>query len=109
MKWLGGGLGLVIIVVLIGLVIRDVTSTPPATKSQCILQRNILLPDRCVTGCALGIAETLCIVATRPYAIFFTQAAACADGLICGSGGHRAPRDPSGAGLTSGRLPPGCG
>ena len=102
MKWLGIGLGLVIIVI-VGLVIKDVASTPPATTRQCILQRNIILPDRCVTGCAGG--ERLCTVATRPYAIFFTQAAACADAIICGAGGRR---DPSVGGLVAGWPPPDC-
>ena len=107
MKWPGIAFGLVVIIVLVGLVIRDVVSTPPATTSQCLLQRNTLLPDRCVTGCAGG--ERLCTVATRPYAIFFTQAAACADAIICGAGGRRFPRDPSVGGLAAGWLPPGCG
>ena len=107
MKWLGGGLGLVIIIVLIGLIIRDVSSTPPATSRQCILQRNVLLPDRCVTGCAGG--ERLCTVTTRPYAIFSTQAATCANAIICGTGDYRSPLDPRSGGLTAGRAAPGCG
>lgn len=105
MNWSGIALGLVVVIVLIGLVIRDVVSTPPATSSQCILQRNTLLPDRCVTGCAGG--EGLCTVTTRPYAIFFTQAATCAAAIICGSGGYRLPLDPRFAESKIPRLVPG--
>jgi len=104
---LPGIVGLIITLVVVVLIIRDVVSTPPATSSQCILQRNTLLPDRCVTGCA-G-AEALCTVTTRPYAVFFTQAATCAAALICGSSGYHFPLDPRSGGLAAGWTPPGCG
>ena len=101
-------LGLVILIaVLVGLIIRDVVSTPPATSSQCILQRNTILPDRCVTGCAGG--ERLCTVTTRPYAIFFTQAATCANAIICGPSGSLFPLDPRSGGLAARWIPLGCG
>ena len=88
----------VIVAVLIGLVIiKDVASTPAPTKGQCILQHNILLPDRCVTGCPGG--ELVCTVTTRPYAIFFTQAASCAVAILCGSSGRHAPIDQRSSGL----------
>ena len=106
MKWPSIALGFVIIV-LFGLAIKDIVSTPVATSNQCILQRNTLLPDRCVTGCA-G-AERLCTVATRPYAIFFTQAARCASTLICGASGHRLPLDPRSSRQATGWTLPGCG
>jgi hypothetical protein len=93
-------IAVVIIVVFVGLVIiKDVASTPAPTKGQCILQHNILLPDRCVTGCPGG--ELVCTVTTRPYAIFFTQAASCADAILCGRSGHHAPIDQRSSGLVA--------
>ena len=66
------------IVVLVVLVIVDVASTPaptaPPSGGTCSLVRRLVLPDTCVCSAAGGT----CIWATtRPYLIFFTQAASC--------------------------------
>ena len=58
----------------------DVSSTPTASKGQCLLARRTLLPDVCVNSCTPAFD---CTKATRPYALFFTQAATCEDGVIC--------------------------
>ncbi len=74
---LGLALAIILVVTLVGI---DVARTPTATKGQCLLSRRVVLPDICVNSCTPAFD---CTVATRPYAIFFTQAAACADGVIC--------------------------
>ena len=76
------GIGVVAVLIIVGLVVVDLTTMPPATTSQCVFKRNFILPDQCITGCMGG--EPLCTVATRPYLFFFTQAARCADAIICG-------------------------
>jgi hypothetical protein len=58
----------------------DVSSTPTASKGQCLLARRTLLPDVRVYFCTPAFD---CTKATRPYALFFTQAATCEDGVIC--------------------------
>jgi hypothetical protein len=66
----------VAIVVIIVLIIVDATRTPPATpRETCTLVRHIVLPDACVCSVA---GKTCTPTATRPYLIFFKQAAACA-------------------------------
>jgi len=93
-------IAVVIIAVIVGLVIiKDVASTPAPTKDQCILQHNIILPDKCITGCPGG--ELVCTKTTRPYAIFFTQTATCVDVIICGSSGRHAPIDQQSGGLAA--------
>jgi len=70
----------IVVVVLGGLAIVDVASTPTASAGQCILARRILLPDICVNSCSPPFD---CTRTTRPYGFFFTQAASCMDGVIC--------------------------
>lgn len=79
MKIVWGMLGLIIIVVG-ALVVIDVASTPKPTKGQCLLARRIILPDICVNSCTEPFD---CTATTRPYAIFFKQAATCVDAVIC--------------------------
>lgn len=74
---IGSGVG---IFILLGLIVRDVTATPPATKGQCLLTRRVVLPDICVNSCKTPFN---CTTTTRPYAVFFTQSATCADAVIC--------------------------
>ena len=61
-------------------VIYDVVSTPAPQKGQCLLAKRMLLPDICVNTCSTPFD---CTVSTRPYIFFFTQAATCADAVIC--------------------------
>jgi hypothetical protein len=70
-----------IIIVIITLVVIDVATTPTVTKGQCLLDRRIILPDICVNSCKPPFD---CTLTTRPYAVFFTQAATCMDAVICG-------------------------
>ena len=72
-----GTLGLVAIFVIIG---HDLASTPTPAKGQCVLARRTLLPDICVNSCAQAFD---CTKSTRPYGLFFTQAASCDDAVIC--------------------------
>ena len=58
----------------------DVVRTPAATQGQCLLTRRTLLPDICVNTCSPAFD---CTVTRRPYLVFFTQAASCADAVIC--------------------------
>jgi hypothetical protein len=74
------GLGILVILVVAVLVTVDVASTPKATTGQCLLSRRTLLPDICVNSCTTPFD---CTLTTRPYAIFFTQAASCMDAVIC--------------------------
>ena len=61
----------------------DIASTPTPKPEGCVLDRRIFLPDICVGSCS-GKTVTCPPVTTRPYAIFFTQAATCPSlGLIC--------------------------
>ena len=76
-----GMLGLAVILIVVGLIVVDVVRTPTATKGQCLLARRIVLPDICVNSCNPPFD---CTLTTRPYAIFFTQAASCLDAVICG-------------------------
>jgi hypothetical protein len=70
-------LGLVAILVLIGF---DLSSTPTPAKGQCVLVRRTILPDICVNSCTQAFD---CTTSTRPYGLFFTQAASCDDAVIC--------------------------
>jgi len=82
MKWfLGGVIGAVLIV--IGLITVDLTrKSPTVPPGQCALVRNLVLPDRCASSCRSGIDCPT--TQTRPYLVFWTQAAGCPDGVICG-------------------------
>lgn len=75
----GATIGLVVFL-LVTLVVVDVATTPTATRGQCLLSRRTVLPDICVNSCPSAFD---CTLTTRPYAVFFTQAASCMDGVIC--------------------------
>jgi len=67
--------GCIVIVAIIVLIIVDASSKPPpAPQETCTLVHHIVLPDNCVCSVA---GKTCTPTATRPYLIFFTQAAAC--------------------------------
>ena len=68
------------ILVLLALVVVDVVTAPVATSGQCLLDRRIILPDACVNSCREPFN---CTLTTRPYLVFFTQAASCLDAVIC--------------------------
>jgi hypothetical protein len=76
-----GIFGLAVILIVVALIVVDVARTPTATAGQCLLSRRIVLPDICVNSCTPAFD---CTATTRPYAVFFTQAASCLDGVICG-------------------------
>ena len=82
-KPLGIAIG-VVVVALVVLALVDVATTPVPTPSMCVLQRRFALPDVCVSGCP-GVFQN-CTSTTRPYFFFWTQAATCLDGIICGGG-----------------------
>jgi hypothetical protein len=75
-----GSLLVVAALIVIGLIVTDVASTPAVTTGQCRLARRIILPDICVNSCKQAFD---CTTTTRPYALFFTQAATCMDAVIC--------------------------
>ena len=79
MKIAIGILGLIIIIGL-PLVIIDASSTPKPAQGQCPLVKRTVLPDICVNSCRQAFD---CTVTTRPYAVFFSQAASCSDAIIC--------------------------
>jgi len=65
-----------------GLAVFDVASTPTPKPETCVLATRIFLPDVCVTSCS-GQSVSCPANTTRPYAIFFTQAATCGLGTVC--------------------------
>ena len=77
--------GLVIaVVVIIVIVVVDVFTEPEG--ADCILDDNIILPDRCfVAGCE---GEDFCPPeTTRPYLFFWEEAASCPEGnFLCTAG-----------------------
>jgi hypothetical protein len=67
----------IVIVVVVVLVIVDVASNPsptPTPQETCTLVHHIILPDACVCSVA---SKSCHPTKTRPYLIFFQQAAAC--------------------------------
>jgi hypothetical protein len=65
----------VAIAVVVVLAIIDATSKPPpAPADTCSLVHHIILPDNCVCSTA---GRSCTPTRTRPYLIFFKQAAAC--------------------------------
>jgi hypothetical protein len=69
----------IVIVVVIVLIIVDVASTPsppttPPPQETCTLVHHIVLPDACVCSTA---GKSCHPTKTRPYLIFFQQAAEC--------------------------------
>ena len=69
------------LVVLEGVVVVEIATAPTTTKGQCVLDRRVILPDVCLNSCNPPFD---CTRTTRPYAVFFTQAASCLDAVICG-------------------------
>jgi|SRR6266571_4423489 len=89
MKVALGSLGTIVLIVLI-VVAVDLASTPPTpARGTCVFQDRILLPDICVSGCA-G-CPTCPTASTRPYFIFWTEAAGCPGFCICGPSGSADP------------------
>jgi len=80
MRIVGMVLGFGLILVLLTLIVVDVVTAPVATSGQCLLDRRIVLPDVCINSCKEPFD---CTLTTRPYAVFFTQAASCLDAVIC--------------------------
>lgn len=83
MGWLSWIVTIVVVVIII--IITVDAATAPAT---CALDKNIILPDACRGSCPVDTPKSKCCIATatRPYAVFFTQAAACAcPTLGCGT------------------------
>ena len=71
----------VLILVIAVIIIIDLVAEP--TGSNCMLDTNIILPDRCfVPGCE---GDDFCPPATtRPYMLFWTEAASCPTGnFLC--------------------------
>ena len=71
----------VITVVIAIIIVFDVVTEPAGAN--CLFDTNILLPDRCfVPGCQ---GDDFCPSATtRPYMIFWTEAASCPAGnFLC--------------------------
>ena len=67
----------IVIVVVVVLVIVDVATNPSPTSTPqetCTLVHHIILPDACVCSVA---SKSCHPTKTRPYLIFFQQAAAC--------------------------------
>jgi hypothetical protein len=82
MKFVAGG-AFVLGVIVATLVIIDLARTPPTPRpGQCALQDNLILPDRCVSSCPSGVDCPTTM--TRRYFWFWTEAAGCPDGVICG-------------------------
>ena len=79
-RFIPTALGIAVIVIAI-IVVVDVFTEPEG--SNCILDDNIILPDRCfVSGCE---GEDFCPPeTTRPYLFFWQEAASCPDGnFLC--------------------------
>ena len=72
---------IVAILVIVTLIVVDVATAPTTTRGQCVLDRRVVLPDVCLNSCNPPFD---CTRSTRPYAVFFTQAATCLDAVICG-------------------------
>jgi hypothetical protein len=74
---IGSIIGIVVLVVVV-LIVVDVANTPAPTNppggGTCTLVHRIILPDTCVCSTAGGHCSW---TTTRPYLIFFTQAASC--------------------------------
>jgi hypothetical protein len=80
-KFFVGGAILALLIVAV-LVIVDLTATPPApAPGRCVFQDNLILPDRCLSSCRSGVDCPT--TRTRPYFVFWTEAAGCPDAVIC--------------------------
>lgn len=72
---------IVAVLVVLGLVVADIVMVPPpASLTSCDLDRNIVLPDTCL--CASRGRPGCPAATTKPYFIFFRQAATCSLGCI---------------------------
>ena len=94
MKLLLWGIGVVTVIVGVVLVVVDVASTPTPPTGSCVLVTRIILPDICVASCT-PTEQIDCTATTRPYLIFFTQAATCITTPILGciSVSNRRPQE----------------
>ena len=81
MRIAGIVVGVGAVLVLAALIVADVMTAPAPTRGQCLLDRRVVLPDVCLNSCTPAFD---CTATTRPYLWFFTQAASCLDGVICG-------------------------
>ena len=97
MKWVVPILGVIVVIVV--LIIVDVARSGPSTTTgpggsgtgMCVLIRRIVLPDIC--SCTAAVGASCPVATTRPYAIFWTQAATCATPTLgCASLGSRKSR-----------------
>ena len=72
-------IGLLVAVLLV-LVAVDIVSTPAPDPSVCVLDNDLVLPDSCTGSCdrLLGCPPA----STRPYLIFFEEAASCPDACV---------------------------
>jgi len=69
-------IGILIVVVILALI--DVARSRPTTtenRGTCVLVRRIVLPDIC--SCTAVGGASCPPATTRPYAVFWTQAASC--------------------------------
>ena len=83
MKIFAGGAMVLGVITVVILVIIDLARTPAKPPpGQCMLQNNLILPDRCISSCPSGVDCPTTM--TRPYFWFWTQAAGCPDAVICG-------------------------
>ena len=78
-KIIGLGVGIAVLVLVV-VAIVDVATAPTATTGQCLLVRRMVLADYCANSCSPPFD---CTLTTRPYMVFFRQAASCMDGVIC--------------------------
>jgi hypothetical protein len=75
-----GVVGAVVLIVS-ALVVVDVVATPTPSTGTCIFQNRIVLPDICVSGCPK--CPTCPTASTRPYFVFWTEAASCPGFCLC--------------------------
>ena len=109
MKWVVPILGVIVVIVV--LIIVDVARSGPSRTAgpggsgtgTCVLIRRIMLPDIC--SCTAAGGASCPVATTRPYAIFWTQAANCATPTSgCARLGSRKSRERSVAAVASPRT-----
>ena len=81
MKVFAGAMVLGMIAVVTLVIIDLARSAPKPAPGQCMFQDNLILPDRCISSCPGIDCPT---TRTRSYLWFWTEAAGCPDGVICG-------------------------
>jgi hypothetical protein len=80
-----GGIALLVLITAGVLAASDVISEPPPPpRGVCTLVTQRILPDYCANSC-IGPVPNGCVATTRPYAVFFKQAATCDAGVLCPS------------------------